>query len=310
MIKYILNRVVHLLIIVFLISFISFYITSKLPSDPVTMKYEAMNEQASKEVIEREKEALGLNKSFTEQYISWLSKALKGDFGVSVKYSVPVAEKLGQAIPNTLILVITSVSISIIFALIFGILSAMRHNSFIDHLIRFISFIGISMPSFWLGLLLIYRFSVLWKLLPTSGMGTVSHLILPSITLASWSIAVYIRRVRAGLLEELKKNYVTGLLARGVSYKRIMFCHVLPNSLIALITMLAMTIGYMLGGTIVVENIFAWQGVGKLAMEAISTRDYPIIQAYVVWMACIFVGINFVVDILYRFIDPRVRLGE
>ena len=309
MTKYIINRVIQLIFIMLVVSFLTFFITSILPSDPVTMKYESMNQQVSKEVIEKEKEALGLNKSFTERYANWLFAALKGDFGTSVKYSVPVTQKLGQAIPNTVSLVFVAIILTVIFALLLGILSAVWHNTIADNIIRFISFIGISMPSFWLGLLLIYWFSIRLKILPTSGMGEAKHMILPSVTLAVWSTSAYIRRIRAGLLEEMKKNYVTGLLSRGVSYKRIIWNHVLPNSLIGVLTMFAMTVGGMLGGTIVVENIFAWQGVGKLAMEAISNRDYPIIQAYVVWMALIYVGINFLVDILNRLIDPRMRIG-
>lgn len=309
MTKYIINRFIQLIFIMLVVSFLTFFITSILPSDPVTMKYESMNQQASKEVIEKEKEALGLNKSFTERYANWLFAALKGDFGTSVKYSVPVTQKLGQAIPNTVSLVFVAIILTVIFALLLGILSAVWHNTIADNIIRFISFIGISMPSFWLGLLLIYWFSIRLKILPTSGMGKAKHMILPSVTLAVWSTSAYIRRIRAGLLEEMKKNYVTGLLSRGVSYKRIIWNHVLPNSLIGVLTMFAMTVGGMLGGTIVVENIFAWQGVGKLAMEAISNRDYPIIQAYVVWMALIYVGINFLVDILNRLIDPRMRIG-
>lgn len=309
MTKYIINRFIQLIFIMLVVSFLTFFITSILPSDPVTMKYESMNQQASKEVIEKEKEALGLNKSFTERYANWLFAALKGDFGTSVKYSVPVTQKLGQAIPNTVSLVFVAIILTVIFALLLGILSAVWHNTIADNIIRFISFIGISMPSFWLGLLLIYWFSIRLKILPTSGMGEAKHMILPSVTLAVWSTSAYIRRIRAGLLEEMKKNYVTGLLSRGVSYKRIIWNHVLPNSLIGVLTMFAMTVGGMLGGTIVVENIFAWQGVGKLAMEAISNRDYPIIQAYVVWMALIYVGINFLVDILHRLIDPRMRIG-
>ena len=309
MTKYIINRFIQLIFIMLVVSFLTFFITSILPSDPVTMKYESMNQKVSKEVIEKEKEALGLNKSFTERYANWLFAALKGDFGTSVKYSVPVTQKLGQAIPNTVSLVFVAIILTVIFALLLGILSAVWHNTIADNIIRFISFIGISMPSFWLGLLLIYWFSIRLKILPTSGMGEAKHMILPSVTLAVWSTSAYIRRIRAGLLEEMKKNYVTGLLSRGVSYKRIICNHVLPNSLIGVLTMFAMTVGGMLGGTIVVENIFAWQGVGKLAMEAISNRDYPIIQAYVVWMALIYVGINFLVDILNRLIDPRMRIG-
>ena len=309
MTKYIINRFIQLIFIMLVVSFLTFFITSILPSDPVTMKYESMNQQVSKEVIEKEREKLGLNKGFMERYTNWLLAALKGDFGTSIKYAVPVSEKLGQAIPNTVSLVFISIILTIVFSLLFGILSAVRHNTVVDNIIRFISFIGISMPSFWLGLLLIYWFAIRLKILPTSGMGEAKHMVLPAITLSIWSTSAYVRRIRAGLLEEMKKNYVVGLLSRGVPYRRIILNHVLPNSLIGVLTMFAMTIGGMLGGTIVVENIFAWQGVGKLAMEAISNRDYPIIQAYVVWMALIYVGVNFLVDILNRFIDPRMRIG-
>lgn len=310
MLRFIVYRIAQLLLILLGISFLTFSLVFILPSDPVTMRYESMGQQADKEVIEKEKESLGLNKSFSQQYVTWLSGALKGDFGISFKYRQPVSEKLAQAIPNTLRLAGASLLITLVFSLLLGILSAVNHGNMLDYIIRFLSFTGVSIPSFWLGMILIYRFSVLWKVFPVSGMGSFKHIVLPSLTLATWMTSTYVRRIRTDILEELKKDYVTGLLARGVPYARIVTLHVLPNSLIGIITMLGMSIGAMLGGTVVIETIFSWQGIGKLAMEAIKNRDYPLIQGYVVWMALIFVMINLLVDISYHVIDPRIRIGE
>lgn len=310
MLRFVVHRIAQLILILIGISFLTFSLTFIMPSDPVTMRYESMGQQADRDVIEREKENLGLNKSFVEQYVTWFSGAVTGDFGISFKYRQPVSEKLAQAIPNTLKLAGSSLVIILAGSLLFGILSAVNGGGWIDYTIRFLSFIGVSIPSFWLGMILIYRFSVLWKILPVSGMGSFKHMILPSMTLATWMTCTYIRRVRTGILEELKKDYVTGLMARGVPYRRIIVYHVLPNSLIGIVTMLGISIGGMLGGTVVIETIFGWQGVGKLAMDAIKNRDYPLIQGYVIWMAVIFVGINLFVDIFYHLIDPRIRIGE
>lgn len=309
MLKYIASRFVHLIIVLIGISFLTFSLTFIMPSDPITMMYTSMNLQPDKEVVEAKKEELGLNKPFIEQYINWTKKAVRGDFGTSFKYNVPVTQKLKDVFPNTLKLVATATIISIVFSIMLGVLSAVNQNTFADSIIRFISFVGVSMPSFWLGMLLIYRFSIKWKLLPSGGMGR-NGIILPAATLGIWMSALYIRRVRTAVLEELDKDYVKGLLSKGIGYYKIVFKHILPNAMIGLITMLGMSIGAMLGGSLVIETIFSWKGVGLVAVEAIKNRDYPLIQGYVLWMAIIFVVINFIVDISYNFLDPRIRIGE
>ena len=184
-----------------------------------------------------------------------------------------------------------------------------NQNKFADYVIRFLSFIGVSIPSFWFGMTLIYVFGVKLKLLPVAGFSSWKSIIMPTITLGVTYSAGYIRRIRAVMVEQLSEEYIAGLKSRGVSKRRIIFFHVLPNSLLAVITMLGMSFGGMLGGTMIVETVFGWNGIGSAAMSAIPARDYNLIQAYVLWMGFIYVIVNLVVDISYQFIDPRIRRG-
>ncbi len=308
--KFILNRIIQMIIIMLGVSFFTFALTYLLPADPVTMRYVTRGEQPDKAIVEAEKERLGLNDSFLTQYFRWLKKILKGDFGISVNYEVPVKDKLLKNIPNTLSLAFFALSISIIFMVPLGVLSAIYQNTFIDYIIRFITFIGVSMPSFWVGFLAMYYFGVVFNILPVSGMGTFKHMILPASTLAVWYISTYVRRIRVSFLEEMNKDYVVGLVAKGISNKRIIFNHVLPNSLVPIITTLGMSIGYLLGGTIIIETIFDWRGIGRLAIEAIRTRDFPMIQGYVLWMATVFVLINLLVDILYNLLNSSIKMEK
>ncbi|MBS4749452.1 ABC transporter permease subunit [Granulicatella sp. zg-ZJ] len=308
--KVIWKRLIQLVFVMFGISFITFSLMNVIASDPITMKYENMQQQVDKSVIEKEKEKLGLNKSFLEQYISWLSNISKGDLGMSYRYQKPVSDKLKETIPNTLVLVSATTFVSAISSLFLGIVSAIYERKWIDYLIRFFSFLGVAMPSFWVALILIYTFSVSFQLLPVSGYGTFRHLILPMLTLSIWMIAVYTRQIRNQILEEHQKDYVKGLKSLGFSYRHIMLKEILPNALLPVLTNFGMTIGALLGGTVIIETIFGWQGVGRLVMEAIKNRDYPIIQGYVLWMSIIFVSINLIVDLLYHVLNPRVRLED
>ncbi len=308
--KFIFRRLIHMIIIMIGVSFFTFALIYLLPSDPVTMKYISMGEQPDLEVIEAEKEKLGLNDPFFVQYFRWVKGVVKGNFGTSIKYNVPVKEKLFENIPNTLLLAFSALSVSIIFMIPLGLISAIYQNSFIDYIIRFFTFIGISMPSFWLGMLLMYYFAIILNILPVMGMGTINHLILPSLTLAIWYVSMYVRRIRVSFLEEMNKEYVVGLVAKGISNSRIIFYHILPNSLVPILTTLGMSIGYLLGGTMIIETIFEWKGIGRLAIEAIHSRDFPIIQGYVIWMSAIFVLINLLVDILQKILTPHIKFEE
>ena len=310
MLRYIFVRLLHTIPVLLGVTFLTFLLLSFAPSDPVTMKYLSMGVSGDAQVMEAEREQLGLNDPVLVRYGRWLKNALRGDFGESVQYNHSVREEMLKRLPRTIRLSLCALLITVVFSVPLGILSAVYKNQPADYIIRFISFIGVSMPSFWLGMLLIYAFSIKMGLLPSISGNDVIGLILPSVTLAVWMTATYIRRLRANILEEINKDYVTGLLSKGIPQWKVNLKHVLPNALLSIITMFGMSIGSILGGATIVETVFSYQGVGKMAADAVTGRDYNLMQAYVVWMAVIFVAVNLIVDILYRYLDPRIRLGD
>ena len=310
MLRYILKRLLHTIPVLLGVTFLTFLLLSFAPSDPVTMKYINMGVSGDAEVMAAEREELGLDDPLLVRYFRWLGNALKGDFGESVSTNHTVQEEMLQRLPKTIILAVWAIVITVAVSIPLGILAAVYKNRPADYIIRFISFIGVSMPSFWLGMLLIYVFSIQLGWLPTISGNNAVGLIMPAITLAVWMTATYIRRLRANILEEINKDYVTGLYAKGIPKWKVNPKHVLPNALLSIITMFGMSIGSILGGATIVETVFSYQGVGKMAADAVTARDYNLMQAYVVWMAVIFVLINLAVDILYRVLDPRIRLGD
>ena len=310
MIKYIIKRILYLIPILIGVTFLTFLMLYLAPSDPISMKYTSMATVGDTKYIEEKKEEMGLNDSFLKQYMRWSKNVLSGDFGISTKYNVPVKDEIAKRLPKTLALTGTSVLITIFLAFPLGIISAQYKNKWADYIIRFFSFTGISIPSFWLGLMLMYFFSVKFKLLPIIGSKGIKSLILPSITLSVWLVAVYTRRIRACILEEINKDYVIALKSKGILYSKIMFFHILPNSLLTIVTMFGMSIGAILGGTTIIETIFEYRGLGKMAADAITNRDYFLMQGYVIWTAIIYVVINLLVDILYKYLNPRIEIGD
>ncbi len=310
MIFYVFKRILYLIPILIGVTFFTFLLMYLAPSDPISMKYISMGTVGDKEYIEKKKQEMGYNDNFVKQYVRWSKNVLKGDFGISTRYGVPVKDEIKKRVPKTLALTGTSVLITILVSLPFGIMSAHYKNKWIDQMVRFFSFLGISIPSFWLGLMLMYVFSVKFKLLPIIGGDGIKSLILPSMTLSAWLISVYVRRIRTCILEEINKDYVVGLKSKGISYYKIMIFHILPNSLLTIITMFGMSIGAILGGTTIIETVFEYRGLGKMAADAITNRDYFLMQGYVIWTGIIFVTINLLVDILSKFIDPRIRLED
>lgn len=308
--KYIFKRLIQLIPIILGITFMSFALMQTASGDAIDAMYENAGSTASKEVIEAKKAALGLDKPFMVQYLSWLFNMFKGDMGTSFVSGANVFTEFVSKLPNTILLTLTSIFVTVFISIPLGILAAVKHNKFIDYFIRFLSFIGNSLPGFFVSLLLIYVFSLKLKLLPVmAGSSGLKGVILPTLTLSIAMSAKYTRQVRAAVLEELGKEYVLGARARGIRENVIIYGSVLKVSMITIITLLALSIGSLLGGTAITESIFMWDGVGKLAVDSITMRDYPMIQAYVVWMALIYVGVNLITDILYHFMDPRVRLG-
>lgn len=307
--KYIFKRLLSLVPILIGISFISFALIYFTGGDAVAVRYEAIGGMLSPELINQKREELGLNRPFIIQYLSWLSSIIKGDMGVSYVSGKPVFGYIIGKLPNTLLLSISSLITTILISLPLGILSAIKRNSIFDNIIKAMSFIGNSLPNFFVALVLSYVFALQMKLLPVISQGTsFKSLILPTLTLSLAMSAKYIRQIRALIISELSKPYVSGARARGIKENTIIFFNVLRLTSLTLITLMALSFGSLLGGSAIVESIFMWDGIGKLAIESIKLRDYPVILAYVLWMAFIYVFINLLADISYYFLDPRLRI--
>ncbi len=302
------KRLLQMIIVLFGISFFTFCLTYLAPGDPVRTMYAASGTMPSEEIIEATRDEMGLNDPFLMQYARWLGNCLKGDFGTSYSMNQPVLSIIGEKIVPTLKLAFLSLLIMLAVAVPFGVIAAVKQNRPIDYLIRGCTFLGVSIPNFWVGLLLLYLFALKLGLLPVVSTGNgISKIILPAITLAFAMSAKYTRQVRTAVLEELNQDYVVGARARGIDERTILWRHVFPNALLPLVTLLGLSLGSLLGGTAVVEVIFSYPGLGNLAVSAITAYDYPLIQAYVLWIALIYMVINLIVDLSYDLLDPRIR---
>lgn len=306
--RYIVKRLLQLVAVLFGITFLTFLLTYLSPGDPARLMLMSTGITPSDELVRQVRVELGLDKPFLVRYGTWLAQVAAGDFGTSYKYDRPVMEVLLARLPATLRLTGSAMLLVILISFPLGIISAVRRNQWLDYMIRLFSFAGLSMPSFWLGMLLMLVFGVQLKLLPVMGSSGWNSLILPAVTLAIPLIAQYSRQIRAAMLEETSQNYVMGARARGVKESIIIWRHILPNSLLPIVTLLGMTTGALLGGAAIVESLFVWPGVGQMAVDAIFTRDYPLIQGYVIWMAIIYVTLNLLVDLWTHLRDPRIRL--
>ena len=305
----VLRRLGQILIVLFGISFLTFSLTYLAPGDPVRAMYASQGGIPNDEVIEATREAMGLNKPFFVQYVNWLGNVFHGDFGTSYSQNIPVATALKNCLGPTLKLAFFSLILMLLFAVPLGMLTAVKHGKWIDYFVRFLTFLGVSLPSFWVGLMLIYVVALKLDLLPVMSTDTsFEKLILPAITLAVSMTANYTRQVRTAVLEELHQDYVVGARARGMKESTILWKHVFPNSLLPLVTLLGLSLGSLLAGTTVVEVIFSYPGLGNLAVKAVTALDYPLIQGYVLWIALLYMVINLLVDISYEFLDPRTKV--
>lgn len=301
-------RLAHIFLVLLGVSFLSFLLMYVSPGDPVRAMYAVSGSIPSEEVLEQTREELGLNDPFFIQYGNWISNCLRGDFGTSYSKGEAVATLLMERVMPTIQLALLSLVIMVLVAVPIGVYSALRQNSILDYLLRGTTFISISMPNFWVGLLLLYVVAMKLGWLPVvSNQMNFQRLILPAVTLAIAMAGKYARQVRAAILEELRQDYVAGARARGLSERCVLWCHVLPNAVLPLITMLGLSLGSLLGGTAVVEVIFSYPALGSLAISAITSRDYPLIQGYVLWIALIYMVVNLVVDLSYNRLDPRLR---
>ena len=308
--KYVLHRFLQLIPILLGITFLSFAMMRVAGSDAVTELYTNRGTEVSQEVIDARRAELGLDKPFLVQYFSWLGGMLTGDMGKSYVSGADVFTTFLSKLPATLLLTGLSIALTVIISIPLGILSAMKQDRIPDLLLRFCSFIGNALPNFFVAMLFMQLFSIKLKLLPVISDGVnLKSALLPALTLAVSMSAKYMRQVRATVLEEWNKDYVQGANARGVRKSVILWKNVMKSSMLTIVTLLALSIGSLLGGTAIIESIFMWDGVGKLAVDAITMRDYPFIQAYVVWMAIIYVLVNLITDLMYHQLDPRIRLG-
>lgn len=310
MIKYITRRLLMLIPVLLGITFLSFALMRLAGGDAVTYMYDNAGAAVSQEIIDEAKAQYGLDKPFLVQYLNWLKGMAAGDMGISYVSKRDVWVTLMSKLPATLLLMASSVLVTLLISVPLGTLAAVKQNRWADYVIRVLSFMGNSMPGFFAAVVLIWFFCIKLGWFPViTSEDTLKSLVLPTLTLAISMASKYTRQIRAAVLEELNQDYVVGAYARGVKYRVILWKNVMRSTLLTILTLLSLSIGSLLGGTTIVETIFMWDGVGKMAVDAINMRDYPIVQAYVVWMAVIYMLLNLFTDLLYHYLDPRVRLG-
>ena len=306
MLRMIGGRLLHLAWIMVAVSFLTFLLMYLAPGDAAAKKLNAQGIAVSQEVLEQTRESMGLNRPFLVQYGEWALNALRGDLGISYKDGFPVADKLISALGRTAMLTLSSLGLALLVALPLSFVSALKKDSLIDNITRLFSFIGNSLPNFLISVLLIYFLCVRAHLLPLTANKSVKGLVMPCLALSIPICGRFIRQFRAEILEELSKPYVSGATMRGVR-KRYVLRSVLHNTSISMLTIVGLSVGTLLGGSVVIETIFHWPGLGKLAMDAITNRDYPVIQGFVLFTSTVYVVINTLIDICYRCIDPRLR---
>ncbi len=311
--KYILKRLLGVIPLLFAISVFTFVFINLIPVDPAEVILRVHNIPiASPELIAQTREELGLNDPYAVRYFNWAIKAMQMDFGIS--YATPdltVIEKMATAMPNTLNLAAVSFIFVIVLSLPIGFLCAVYKDTWFDKLMRGFVFLTTAMPSYWIGLVLMYVVSVKMGLLPTSGnFAGWKSVILPALTVASSYVSIFIRLVRNNMIENMKQDYVLYANVRGLKQRNILIKHILKNSLQTCVVAIGMSIPQLIAGTIVVENVFAWPGLGSLCIEAVFTRDMPVIQAYVLLVGVLFVVFNLLFDILQGIMDPKLRVGD
>lgn len=307
MAKFIIKRVLYAILCLFLASIFIFLLLRLNGTDAVLNYLYVSGIAPTDEAINNARVMLGLNESIYSQYIKWISGALRFDFGYSYFTNRAIGPDLFEYLINTLKLTSFAFFLTLAISFPFGILSAIYKNRFFDYFVRVFSFLGVSTPNFWLGLLFILFFSVKLGWLPPFGIGGFSHIIMPALAISFMSIAINARFIRVNFLESSNERYITYAKMRGVSKSKIYIKHILTNSLLPLITAFGMHIGELFGGALVIENIFAYPGVGRYAVGAIYNSDYPVIQAFILMMCFVFILINLITDIVYVMIDPRIK---
>ena len=313
--RYILHRILVLIPVLILVSIFCFSLLHLIPGDPIDFMFsdEDLDDAETRLNLERE---LGLDKPIHIQYFSWVGGVLTGDFGKSIHFERPNADLILERFPATILLTIAAMIVSVMIAIPAGVIAAIKRNTPGDHAAMTFALLGISIPNFWLGILLIMAFSIYFPILPSSGyeasitdpLETLKFVALPAITLGTAVAAILARMTRSEMLEEIGKEYVRTARAKGVPERAVIFKHTLKNAMVPILTLLGLQFANLLGGTVIVETVFQWPGVGSLVINAVYGRDYPLVQALILIFAVIFVTVNFFVDVLYKWANPRITL--
>lgn len=306
MVNFILKRVLQMIPVLIGVTLVVFLIMHLVPGDPAVLM---AGEGASPQRIADIRHQLGLDRPLSVQYVDYLSNVLHGNLGTSIRSSRPVLKEILVRLPTTAELAVASVLITVIIGLGAGILSAMRQGSWSDVLLMVLALLGVSVPSFWIGLMLIYYFAVKIQIFPVAGWGTWAHMVLPAFTLGAGGAAIVARMSRASMLEVIRQDYVRTARAKGVKESIIVIKHALKNAIIPVITVVGLEFGALLGGTVLTESVFAINGVGRLIVDSISARDFPVVQGAVLFVSVMFMVVNMVVDILYRYFNRRIELN-
>ncbi len=305
MIKYILKRILYLIPVMLLVTLIVFFLMSITKGDPARI---VVGESASLEEVEAMRESMGLNDPFFIRYLRYVRDLfLQGNMGTSYKSGLPVMKEITSALPSTIRLSLAAITIAILIGIPIGIISATKQYSFFDNFTMILGLIGISMPVFWLGLLLILLFSVRLGWFPPSGLTSFRHVVLPAFTLGTQSIAVFARMTRSSMLEVIRQDYIRTVRAKGQTETKITLDHVLRNALVPIVTVVGIQFGNLLGGAVLCETIFSINGVGRLMVDAIKQRDFPVVQGGVLFISLAFCLINLLIDIAYSFLDPKIK---
>jgi len=303
--SYLLQRLVWGLVVLFGVSIVVFVIVRVIPGDPVALMYP---EGMTPETLQRARADLGLDQPVYVQYLVFIRQALQGNLGESFRYQRPVIDLVLERLPATGELTLAAIVLALGLGMPMGVAAAVRRNSALDNLVMLLAMVGQSMPTFWVGIVLIVVFAVSLHWLPTSGTGDFRYIILPALSLSGFMIALTARLVRSSMLEVLSQDYLRTARAKGLGERSVVVGHALKNALIPVVTILSLQVGTLLGGAVITETVFAWPGVGLLVITAVSQRDYNVVQAVVLLSTVVFVLINLLVDIAYTWLDPRVRL--
>jgi peptide/nickel transport system permease protein/oligopeptide transport system permease protein len=306
MLRYLQQRFIAALVTLFGITLIVFAILRMLPGDPARVIAGLL---ATEEDVARLRVQLGLDQPLIVQYANFFGDLLRGDLGTSARTAQPVIAEVMARLPATMQLAVVSMLIAALVGIPIGVIAATRRNSLLDYVLSIITLFGVSMPVYWLGLMLIVIFAVQLQMLPAAGNENITSLILPSLTLAAFSIALIARMTRSSMLEVLHQDYVRTARAKGLRERGVIFRHALQNAFIPVITVLGLQFGTLLGGAVLTESVFGWPGIGLLMLDSIFARDYPVVQGVVFIFAALFIGLNVAVDIVYAYIDPRIHYG-